>query len=277
MTSDETGQTSVVLAVLMILMGVFITVGNVLTILAFVIIRDLRHSARMQDTMHVVNLAAADVIVGVAVVWEAPLFIPSTRTNMDTHELQCLAMNSLFTLGSSTSLMTLMALAVDRLLYVGYPSKYNVAVTEFAIMLNISASWILSFTGTALITLNYNFDRIKRRPLGVLSSSGVRMAVLIGIFLVLVFVFGCYIKIFAISRRQQRRISLQFSAVNDSSEPTCTTNTNSKLSGTKTAALFGSRQRRASDDTSLALLLAETTARRASQRIDVLAYRPYFV
>ncbi|KAM9859310.1 adenosine receptor A1 [Aulostomus maculatus] len=118
--------------------------GNVLVVLAVCVDRDLRNTT----FCFIVSLAVADIAVGVLVI---PLAI-IISLGFDTQFYTCLFLSCLLLIITQSSILSLLAIAIDRYLRVKIPTRYNTIVTQGRAYVAVFLCWILSFV-TGLVPM----------------------------------------------------------------------------------------------------------------------------
>ncbi|XP_048353841.1 adenosine receptor A3 [Sphaerodactylus townsendi] len=119
------------------LIGLMATLGNVLVIWVVRLI-----PANQNTTFYfIVSLALADIAVGILVV---PLAIV-VSLGLKMHFYACLLICTLLMVFSHASIMSLMAIAVDRYLRVKVPTQYRIIVTRRRIWVALGTCWFMSF------------------------------------------------------------------------------------------------------------------------------------
>ncbi|XP_054836408.1 adenosine receptor A3-like [Eublepharis macularius] len=118
------------------LIAVSAILGNALVIWVVKLI-----SANQNTTFYfIVSLALADIAVGILVI---PLAI-TVSSGIMMHFYACLFVCSLLMVFSHASIMSLMAIAVDRYLRVKFPTQYKIIVTRRRIWMALGTCWFIS-------------------------------------------------------------------------------------------------------------------------------------
>ncbi|XP_064161165.1 adenosine receptor A1-like [Anguilla rostrata] len=110
--------------------------GNVLVILVVALNRGLRDPT----FCFIVSLALADIAVGTLVIPLAVVISLGLRTQFFT----CLFLSCLLLIITQSSILSLLAIAVDRYLRVKIPTRYGVIVTERRAWVAVCVCWLLS-------------------------------------------------------------------------------------------------------------------------------------
>ncbi|XP_034725637.1 adenosine receptor A1 [Etheostoma cragini] len=134
-------------------------VGNVLVVLAVCVNRALRNTT----FCFIVSLAVADIAVGVLVI---PLAI-IISLGFNTQFYTCLFLSCLLLIITQSSILSLLAIAIDRYLRVKIPTRYNTIVTQRRAYVAVFLCWILSFLTGLVPMIGWN----NRNVQGNLSSS----------------------------------------------------------------------------------------------------------
>ncbi|XP_069544376.1 adenosine receptor A1 [Brachyistius frenatus] len=124
--------------VLEVLIAVACCLGNVLVVCAVCV--GIRDSLREPTFCFLVSLAVADLLVGVAAV---PLAVLLDGWVSVTPEL-CLLLSCVVLVLTQASVLSLLAIAVDRYLRLHTPLRYKVLATQRRTLLAVSVCWILS-------------------------------------------------------------------------------------------------------------------------------------
>ncbi|OCT94678.1 adenosine receptor A3-like [Xenopus laevis] len=130
------------------LIGAIAVLGNTLVIWA------VRLNPALQDTTFyfVVSLAIADFVVGVLVM---PLaVILNMETQMHFHV--CLYVCCSIIILTNASILSLLAISVDRYLRIRIPTRYRTVVTKKRVFICIFFFWILSVLGALLPMFGWN-------------------------------------------------------------------------------------------------------------------------
>ncbi|XP_032369993.1 adenosine receptor A1 [Etheostoma spectabile] len=134
-------------------------VGNVLVVLAVCVNRALRNTT----FCFIVSLAVADIAVGVLVI---PLAI-IISLGFNTQFYTCLFLSCLLLIITQSSILSLLAIAIDRYLRVKIPTRYNTIVTQRRAYVAVFLCWILSFLTGLVPMIGWN----NRNVQGNLSGS----------------------------------------------------------------------------------------------------------
>ncbi|XP_062267858.1 adenosine receptor A1-like [Platichthys flesus] len=133
--------------------------GNVLVVLVVCVNRALRDTT----FSFIVSLAVADIAVGVLVI---PLAI-IISLGFNTEFYTCLFLSCLLLIITQSSILSLLAIAIDRYLRVKIPIRYNTIVTQGRAYVAVCLCWILSFLTGLVPMLGWN----NREAQGNLSTS----------------------------------------------------------------------------------------------------------
>ncbi|XP_059185807.1 adenosine receptor A1 [Centropristis striata] len=134
-------------------------VGNVLVVLVVCVNRALRDTT----FCFIVSLAVADIAVGVLVI---PLAI-IISLGLNTSFYTCLFLSCLLLIITQSSILSLLAIAIDRYLRVKIPTRYCTIVTQNRAYVAVCLCWILSFLTGLVPMIGWNNHDV----LGNLSSS----------------------------------------------------------------------------------------------------------
>ncbi|KAG8589672.1 hypothetical protein GDO81_006488 [Engystomops pustulosus] len=132
--------TSVSLAVYIVievLIALVSVLGNILVIWAVIVNQALRDTT----FFFIVSLAVADIAVGALVI---PLAI-IISIGLETEFYSCLMVACIMLILTQSSILALLAIAVDRYLRVKIPTSYRSVVTARRAVIAITGCWVLSF------------------------------------------------------------------------------------------------------------------------------------
>lgn len=132
--------TSVSLAVYIVievLIALVSVLGNILVIWAVIVNQALRDTT----FFFIVSLAVADIAVGALVI---PLAI-ILSIGLETEFYSCLMVACIMLILTQSSILALLAIAVDRYLRVKIPTSYKSFVTARRAVIAITGCWVLSF------------------------------------------------------------------------------------------------------------------------------------
>uniref|UniRef100_A0A672ZHF6 Adenosine A3 receptor n=1 Tax=Sphaeramia orbicularis TaxID=375764 RepID=A0A672ZHF6_9TELE len=133
--------------------------GNVLVVLVVCVNRALRNTT----FCFIVSLAVADIAVGLLVI---PLAI-IISLGFSTQFYTCLFLSCLLLIITQSSILSLLAIAIDRYLRVKIPTKYTTIVTQRRAWVAVCLCWILAFLTGLVPMIGWN----NRDAQGNLSSS----------------------------------------------------------------------------------------------------------
>ncbi|MBN3282563.1 AA1R protein, partial [Polyodon spathula] len=122
--------------------------GNLLVIGAV----RLNHSLREPTFLFVVSLAVADLAVGAAVIPLAIILI----AGLETHFYACLFLSCVILILTQSSILSLLAIALDRYLRVKIPVRYRTVVTQRRAWGVVAACWLLSIMLGIIPMLGWN-------------------------------------------------------------------------------------------------------------------------
>ncbi|XP_009637723.1 adenosine receptor A3-like [Egretta garzetta] len=134
------------------LIALFATLGNILVIWV------VKLNSTFQNTTlyFIVSLALADIAVGVLVM---PLAIV-VSLGISIHFYTCLFMCCLMVVFTNASILSLLAIAIDRYLRVKLPTRYKIITTERRVWCALGLCWSMSL----LVGLVPMFGWNKREP-----------------------------------------------------------------------------------------------------------------
>ncbi|KFQ68805.1 Adenosine receptor A3, partial [Phaethon lepturus] len=116
--------------------ALFATLGNILVIWVVKL-----NSAFQNTTLYfIVSLALADIAVGILVM---PLAIV-VSLGIRVHSYTCLFMCCLMVVFTNASILSLLAIAIDRYLRVKLPTRYKIIITEKRVWWALGLCWLVS-------------------------------------------------------------------------------------------------------------------------------------
>ncbi|XP_034624549.1 adenosine receptor A3 [Trachemys scripta elegans] len=118
------------------IIGISATVGNILVIWVV----KLNPAFQTNTFYFIVSLALADIAVGILVM---PLAIV-VSLGVDIHFYSCLFMCCLMVVFTNASILSLLAIAIDRYLRVKLPTRYRIITTKRRIWVALGICWLLS-------------------------------------------------------------------------------------------------------------------------------------
>ncbi|KAK6191931.1 hypothetical protein SNE40_003504 [Patella caerulea] len=149
------GVELVAFPILYILLCLFICGGNILTIVAVW----KNQLLRITPNMFVVSLAVADLMVGGLVIpMQICRYIPSISESLESSKWFCVIKFVIFSTSAVSSVFSMMAIAFDRALYIGYPFRYQTLSNP---RLVITVGWLLSITLGMTHSYYNNWDSCK--------------------------------------------------------------------------------------------------------------------
>ena len=142
--------------VIMILMTILICGGNCLTILAVW----KTPSLQTMPNMFIVSLAVADFITGMAYGYDSLWYISYTEVFIYNCKACCLLSVFMLYLSLHMSMACVIAIALDRYIYIMHPFLYIRVVTAFTIQIIIAVIWTLSMVLAAVPFFQNTFDNV---------------------------------------------------------------------------------------------------------------------
>ena len=156
--------------VLDVALAVFIVAGNSLTLAAV----GTTVSLQVQANMYVVSLALADMLAAVYLLLDAAWVLPATGAIFDDNEGVCLLKDAVLYLCLSSSMITMICIAVDKLLFVVTPFLHRRTVTGEKTLAVIAACWLASILyGSAVSYANVFDQKVGCQALAVLKPDFV--------------------------------------------------------------------------------------------------------
>ncbi|XP_062450807.1 adenosine receptor A3 [Rhea pennata] len=139
------------------LIALFATLGNILVIWVVKL-----NSAFRNTTLYFIgSLALADIAVGFLV---APLAIV-VSLGIRIHFYSCLFMCCLMMIFTNASILSLLAIAVDRYLRVKLPTRYKIITTERRIFLALGLCWFVSLLAGLTPMFGWNKKALRNSDL----------------------------------------------------------------------------------------------------------------
>nr|XP_017507763.2 adenosine receptor A3 isoform X1 [Manis javanica] len=207
MTANSTALSlaSIAYITVEVLIGLCAIVGNVLVIWVV----KLNPSLQTTTFYFIVSLALADIAVGVLVM---PLAVV-VSLGITIHFYSCLFMTCLLLIFTHASIMSLLAIAVDRYLRVKLTVRYRSITTQRRIWLALGLCWLVSFLVglTPMFGWNMKLTSESHRNVTFLSCqfrSVMRMDYMVyfsfftWIFIPLLVMCGIYLDIFYVIRNK---------------------------------------------------------------------------
>ncbi|XP_026719913.1 adenosine receptor A3-like [Athene cunicularia] len=148
MSKMSLGSLDVIYIMMESVIGICAVVGNVLVVWA------VRLNPALQKTtfFYIVSLALSDIAMGILVV---PLAV-MVSLGAVMHFYSCPFMCCLMMVFSHASILSLLAVAVDRYLRVKLPIRYRAAVTKQRICVTLGLSWLVSVLVGLVPMLGWN-------------------------------------------------------------------------------------------------------------------------
>ncbi|XP_068125846.1 adenosine receptor A3 [Hyperolius riggenbachi] len=182
--------------------GISSVLGNILVIWAV----KLNSSLQNITFFFIVSLAFADLAVGVLVM---PLAIVVSLGKI-FHFYTCLFMCCLMIMLTNASILSLLAISIDRYLRIKIPTRYKTVITPRRIWLSIWSVWIVSFV-VGLVPLfgwhqKSSQDYLECEFLRVMSMDYMVYFNIFGwVFLPLLIMLALYIEIFYLIRKHIKK------------------------------------------------------------------------
>lgn len=114
---------------------IVIVSGNVLTILAIALARKLRN---VISNYFILNLAVADLLVGITLPYHLAFYVDQSLNNNKT---LCISLFVIIGLACGGSICNLIAIAIDRYIAIVYPLSYNAYATRKRVLMIIAITW----------------------------------------------------------------------------------------------------------------------------------------
>ncbi|KAK6171424.1 hypothetical protein SNE40_019617 [Patella caerulea] len=202
-TTDPMTWQNYVFITINVVLCIFICSGNVLTIIAVLRTPVLR----TVPNMYVTSLAVADFLAGAVIPLQILIFIPSVKYIINDIKYLCLFRHVTFFVSVSMSVASMVAIAFDRAVYIGYPLRYKQLATTKRTWMVIVCMWISSLViGTMPLYYNNWKPCIECSIFRVLKME-YQVYIQTSLFVVsCILTACCYGNILRIARQQQRQI-----------------------------------------------------------------------
>ncbi|MGH0184610.1 UNVERIFIED_CONTAM: hypothetical protein FKN15_017614 [Acipenser sinensis] len=141
-------EDDIVYIVVEVVIALVSCLGNLLVIGAV----RLNHSLREPTFLFIVSLAVADLAVGAVVIPLAIILI----AGLETHFYTCLFISCVILILTQSSILSLLAIALDRYLRVKIPIRYKTIVTQRRAWAVVVACWLLSTVLGIIPMLGWN-------------------------------------------------------------------------------------------------------------------------
>ncbi|XP_015234543.1 PREDICTED: adenosine receptor A1-like [Cyprinodon variegatus] len=148
-----------------VLIAVASVIGNVMVVWAVKINKSLRDTT----FCFVVSLAVADIAVGALVI---PLAI-TVSIGLETHFYSCLLSTCIMLVLTQSSILALLAIAIDRYLRVKIPTRYKRVVTSQRAALAVVVCWTVAFIVGLTPMLGWNKLKEHQQQNGSNSSNPI--------------------------------------------------------------------------------------------------------
>ncbi|KAK7491147.1 hypothetical protein BaRGS_00017584 [Batillaria attramentaria] len=197
--------------ILDIALAIFVLFGNSLTIAAVT----TTHALQTQANMYIVSLAAADMFAGVYLLLDAIWVLPVSGKIFDENKSVCLMKYVVLYLCLSASMLTMICISIDKLLFLGAPFLHRRVVTGEKTLVVIILSWIVSAFYGSVVCYENQFEYGQGCQMHqVLTDTFIFYGNTTPVALAVVVIAGCYLEIVRIVAKQRRKIQ----ALNQPSE-----------------------------------------------------------
>ncbi|XP_009477018.2 adenosine receptor A3 [Pelecanus crispus] len=142
------GSLDVIYITMEFVIGIFAVVGNALVIWAV----KLNPALQKTTFFYIVSLALTDIAMGILV---TPLAV-MVSLGVVIHFYSCLLVCCLMMILSHASILSLLAIAVDRYLRVKLPTRYKAAITKKRICVILGLCWLVSMLVGLVPMLGWN-------------------------------------------------------------------------------------------------------------------------
>lgn len=128
---------------------IVIVLGNVLTIVAIAVTRQLRS---IVSNYFVLNLAVSDLLVGVSLLYYVAFYF---NDEFSHDKSICISRFVLLSVACGASITNIMVIAVDRYLAIVHPLSYNAYATTKCMLLIVVVTWLCTIA-VASIPIYWN-------------------------------------------------------------------------------------------------------------------------
>ncbi|KAK7145287.1 hypothetical protein R3I94_011402 [Phoxinus phoxinus] len=180
--------------------------GNVLVVLVVCMNQGLRDPT----FCFIVSLALADIAVGVLVI---PLAVVLSL-GLTTQFYTCLFISCLLVIITQSSILSLLAIAIDRFLRVKIPTSYSIIVTQRRAWVAVGLCWLISFLTGLVPMAGWHRgppENVSTTPIQCQFTKVMRMDYmvyfnfLVWVVVPLTIMIGLYAEIFRVIKRQLNR------------------------------------------------------------------------
>uniref|UniRef100_A0A8C1YGL5 Adenosine receptor A1 n=1 Tax=Cyprinus carpio TaxID=7962 RepID=A0A8C1YGL5_CYPCA len=180
--------------------------GNVLVVLVVY----MNQALRDPTFCFIVSLALADIAVGVLVI---PLAVVLSL-GLSTLFYTCLFISCLLITMTQSSILSLLAIAIDRFLRVKIPTRYNIIVTQRRAWVAVGLCWLISFLTGLVPMAGWHLSppgNVSMTPIKCQFTKVMRMDYMVyfnffvWVVVPLIIMIGLYAEIFRVICRQLNR------------------------------------------------------------------------
>ena len=202
-TSDTTSGLSIVLLIMQMVTMVLIIFGNTLTIVAI----SKFYFLRSVSNLFTVSLAAADLLIATVLPLSSFLRYTDLITNQ---KIPCWCSTIVTVASQCASLLTLLAMAIDRYIAVVYPLRYETLMTSRRAYIMIAIVWTYSILLPGLSVPITGIWPVDFCAVVNLVSPKVYQTLYTGTIIgAIVPIILVYMRIFYVARKQARSIGIQ--------------------------------------------------------------------
>ncbi|XP_071106599.1 melatonin receptor type 1B-B-like [Haliotis cracherodii] len=205
-SADMMSVVDVVTVTVSLVLCVVICAGNTLTIVA--VWRTA--SLRTVPNMYVVSLAVADLLAGVMSLYQCVKYLPNMQKIFDCYKFMCLTRHMLLVTSLVASVLTMVVLAVDRLIYVKFCLHYDRMITPRRALVTLGTAWGLAILGGTVSLYHNTWESASHCTMFQVFTVYLQLYLFVPCFVVCCTIIACcYCYIGSISYRHRRDIVRQ--------------------------------------------------------------------
>ncbi|XP_050447150.1 5-hydroxytryptamine receptor 1 [Cataglyphis hispanica] len=182
---------------------IVIVSGNVLTILAIAWARKLRN---VISNYFILNLAVADLLVGVTLPYHLAFYVDQS---LNSNKTLCISLFVIIGLACGGSICNLIAIAIDRYIAIVYPLRYNAYATRKRVLIIIAIIWTFVISVYSIPIYWNCFETAKKCEMQTILPSYYLLYIVLPSFsLSWITMFLLYWKIWREAHKHARRMNL---------------------------------------------------------------------
>ncbi|XP_067671180.1 adenosine receptor A3-like [Haliotis asinina] len=205
-SADTMSAVEVVTVLINLVLCVIICAGNTLTIVA--VWKTV--SLRTVPNMYVVSLAVADLLAGFMSLYQCVKFLPDMQKIFDCYKFMCLTRHMLLVTSLGASVLTMVVLAVDRLVYIKFCLYYDRMITPRRALVILGAAWGLAILVGSVSLYHNSWETASQCTMFEVFTIYLHLYTLVPAYIVCCIVIACcYLYIGYICYRHRRDILRQ--------------------------------------------------------------------